>query len=275
MKFEPLSEPRVPWWESAVFLALLGTLAAHILFVTAADMLVVLKPPPPDPPPAPKLEMFEIEVPPVLNEPPPPPPEPDKAPEPEKPSPAPVQQKVAATTHVPSHSEPPPDHTPPPAETPTTTEGGAPVVAMPDVAPAATGVAVKKGAINRGPVGRGGTGTGTGEGTGSGSGESPAPMSVATIKTRALPKGDYAYEESKDYPAEAKQLAIGGKIRVKLVVDAQGNVTKATLLNKLGHGLDELAMARAQKIVFDPAKDTDDRAVASVVVWTFDMNPPK
>ena len=49
----------------------------------------------------------------------------------------------------------------------------------------------------------------------------------------------------------------------------------ATLLNRLGHGLDELALSRANRILFDPAKDTDDKPVASVVVWTFDMNPPK
>ena len=29
-----------------------------------------------------------------------------------------------------------------------------------------------------------------------------------------------------------------------------------------------LALARATKIVFDPAKDTDDKAVSSVVIWT-------
>ncbi|MFT3692430.1 MAG: TonB family protein [Kofleriaceae bacterium] len=262
------------WYDSNAFVALLGTAAAHIILVTVIDVVVTLRPPPPDPPPAPRFEMFEIEVPPVLKEPPPPPPpEPEKAPPPEPTKPAPV--KVAAAK-VSTHAEPAPptDVTPPPDPTPATTEGGAPVVSMDDVAPAATGVAVKKGPVNHGPIGRGGTGTGTGEGTGSGSGD-PPPMSVATIKTRAMPRGDYAYEESKDYPAEAKQLAIGGKIRVKLIVDAQGAVTKATLLNKLGHGLDELALSRAQRIQFDPAKDTDDKPVASVVVWTFDMNPPK
>jgi TonB family protein len=144
---------------------------------------------------------------------------------------------------------------------------------MPDVAPAATGVAVAKGpTVQR--VGRGGLGTGTGAGAGSGSGEIAA-MSVATIKTRALPRGDYSYEESKDYPADARRLGIEGKIRVKLIVDATGAVKSAQLLNKLGYGLDELALARATKIAFDPAKDTDDKPVASVVVWTFNMALPK
>jgi hypothetical protein len=52
-------------------------------------------------------------------------------------------------------------------------------------------------------------------------------------------------------------------------------VKSAVLLNKLGHGLDELALERAKKIQFDPARDTDDKPVSSVVVWTFNMTLPK
>jgi TonB family protein len=266
VRSEPLAtDPQTTWWESPFVLALAGAIAIHLMIGTAGDALVVFNPLRPDPPLPPKLELVDVEVPPVVKPPPPPlPHEPEKTPEPLRSAIAP--QKIA--THA--HSEPPPPDLPP-AQHPD--EGGAPVVAMPDVAPGATGVAVAKGPINQ-HVGRGGTGTGTGVGTGSGS-EPPPPMSVATIKTRALPRSDYSYEESKDYPAEAKQLSIGGKIKVKLIVDAQGNVKSATLLNRLGHGLDELALSRANLILFNPAKDTDDKPVASVVVWTFDMNPPK
>jgi len=62
---------------------------------------------------------------------------------------------------------------------------------------------------------------------------------------------------------------------VKLVVDASGKVTRKILLTHLGHGLDDLALDQAGKIEFDPARDTDDHAVASVVVWTFNMTLPK
>ncbi|HEY5944680.1 MAG TPA: TonB family protein, partial [Kofleriaceae bacterium] len=126
-------------------------------------------------------------------------------------------------------------------------------------------------------VGRGGTGTGTGSGSGAGSSEEPPkPVSVATIKTRAMPKGDFSYfDASKDYPAEAKSLGIEGVIRVRLVVDEAGKVKTSMLLNRLGHGLDELALERAKRIEFQPAKDTDDRPVTSVVVWTFNMTLPK
>jgi TonB family protein len=247
----------------------MGAVAIHLMIGVAGDALVVLNPPRPDPPPPPTLELVDIEVKPPVVEPPPPPVEPAH-PEPDPVTPAVVPTRpTRITTHA--HSEPPPET---PLEPPSNNPGGAPVLSMPDVAPSATGVAVAKGPVNKGPIGLGGHGTGTGTGTGSGS-DPPPPMSVATIKTRAMPKGDYAYEESKDYPEEAKQLSIGGKIKIKLIVDARGNVKSAVLLNRLGHGLDELAMSRANKIVFDPAKDTDDKPVASVVVWTFDLSPPK
>jgi len=266
---EPLStDPARPWWESPLALALMGAVAIHLMIGVAGDALVVMYPLRPDPPSPPKVELVDIEVPAPVKPPPPPiePKPPEREPDPVKPAVAPTR----IATHA--HSEPPPPETPPDRSTPN--PGGAPVLSMPDVAPSATGVAVAKGPVNKGPIGLGGHGTGTGAGTGSGT-DPPPPMSVATIKTRAMPRGDYSYEESKDYPEEAKQLSVGGKIKIKLIIDAEGTVKSAVLLNRLGHGLDELALSRANKILFDPAKDTDDKPVASVVVWTFDLSPPK
>jgi TonB family protein len=100
----------------------------------------------------------------------------------------------------------------------------------------------------------------------------PVPVEVKSLKRIAIPRGDYSYSNaSKDYPAEARRLGIEGKIRVKLLVDGEGNVRSARLLTRLGHGLDELALARARQIVFEPARDLDDRPVASIVIWTFQM----
>ena len=75
--------------------------------------------------------------------------------------------------------------------------------------------------------------------------------------------------------AGTRSLGIEGVIRVRLVVDENGKVKDTRLLNRLGHGLDELALERAKKIEFEPARDTDDKAVSSVVVWTFNMTLPK
>jgi len=251
-------------------LALSGTLAIHTILVVAADAVVVTHPIHVEPP-APHIELVNIEQPRLLKPLPPPPvaAKPEVKPDTTKHV---VNQARAIRTTQP-RTEPVPV-TPPrnPADPPS---GGTPTMSMPDIAPAASGVEVTRGPRADGQIGRGGTGTGTGAGSGSGVGETPAPMSVATIKTRAMPHGDYSYIATTDYPTEAKQLGIEGPIRVKLVVDEHGRVKSAVLLNHLGHGLDELALQRAQAIQFDPAQDTNDRPVTSVVIWTFTMTLPR
>jgi len=256
---------------SPFVLAVTGTLAIHTLFLVGAGAMTSLY----DrrSAPTPRIELVEVEVPPVLKPPPPPvrPPEPEPPPEPKEP-PKPRAVRAVQPDVPPA---PPPPAEPPPQQPTAPDPGGAPTVSMPDIAPAATGVAVAPGPRNTGKIGRGGTGTGTGSGAGAGSGAEPppAPISIAAIKTPARAKGDYDY--TKDYPDEARRLGVEGDIRVRLTVDDKGKVKAAMLLNRLGHGLDELALARAKAIEFEPARDTDDRPVSSFVVWTFHMILPK
>lgn len=266
-------------WDSRGVRATVGTVAIHLVLAAIANVFIYVEDGPPRMP-TPQVELVDIV--PVAPEPPPPPP-PQAVPEPEPqpqptapPPPTPARpQRVRAATPPPPSNEPPP----PPSETPPSPDSGGsgPVTQMADIAPAARGIPVAKGTRSSGGTGRGGTGTGTGSGAGAGSSDAPPmPASIATIKTRAMPKGDFSYfDASKDYPPEAKALGIEGVIRVRLIVDATGAVKTATLLNKLGHGLDELALSRAKRIQFDPAKDTDDKPVTSVVVWTFNMTLPK
>jgi len=256
-------------WDSPFVLAFAGTLAIHLLVAVAADAIIVTHPLHPDPDP-PKVELFDIKY---VPPPPPPPPELPAATEP-TPAPTPVQARPTAAAKVAAHPEPPPIEMP--HADPAPGGEGAPTLAMPDIAPSATGIAVARGAPTKGAVGQGGAGTGNGAGSGNGSGSGETPVSVATIKSRALPRGDFSYYDlGKDYPAEAKQLGIEGDIRVRLVVDEHGKVATRKLLNHLGHGLDELALARAAAIEFTPATDSEDRPVTSVVVWTFHMTLPK
>jgi protein TonB len=265
---------------SSLELSIAGTLAVHLIIVVLTDVVRVYNPPEPAKP-APHIEMFEIEVPPVVTEPPPPvaKEEPSKPePEPTKPEPVPVKAVVSkAAVRSTPRTVVPTDQAVQPTTTEPPTPGGDQVVTLDSAPPGATGVAVAVGRRTSERVGRGGAGGGPGAGTGSGAGsDPPAPVSVATIKKRAMPKGDQSYfDAGKEYPAEARQLGIEGAIRVRLVVDAQGMVTSAVLLNKLGHGLDELAMRRAKQLQFEPAIDTTDKPVSSVVVWTFNMTLPK
>jgi protein TonB len=260
--------------DSPVVLATAGTLAIHLILAIAGDAVVVLNPIRP-PEPAPKVALVDIEV-----EKPKPPPPPDK----EEPPPEDTPKQVVPQTVQPkaqprrvATAQPPPNHEPPPPPSDTPPSGGAPVMTI-DVNANAVGTVPVAGGkpVTAARYGKGGTGTGTGTGSGAGSSDVPPPVSIATIKQRALPKGDFSYfDASKDYPAEAKSLGIEGTIRVRLVVDENGKVKDTRLLNRLGHGLDELALERAKKIEFEPARDTDDKAVSSVVVWTFNMTLPK
>jgi protein TonB len=259
-------------WDSPFVLAVAGTLAIHLIVVTAGDAIVVTHPPTVRLA-APHVELVDIELPRVVSPPPPPKPAPQPpAPVDVKPAPRP---QVARATPRQIRSAPAPE---PPAQTEVPVpSGGDEVVHMDDLAPGATGVGVAVGKRSTGHIGRGGTGGGTGAGSGAGSGdEVPRPVSIATIKTLPRAKGDFAYfDAGKDYPPEARALGIEGAIRVRLVVDEHGRVTSHVLLNTLGHGLDELAMKRAAEIEFEPARDADEHPVAAVVVWTFSMTLPK
>jgi protein TonB len=253
----------------------IGTCLVHVALLTGLDIAgqwaVHHQPKPVEtielddaPPPLPK-------IPPLKLPDPPPPPPPDKAPDP-APTPPPEHHAVArvATHAQPVHQEP----APPQPEEPQPQGGGSEPYRLPDGPTGNVPIAVGHG--------HGTGGIGTGNGGGSGSGEAPtvvpvaAPVSIAAIKKRAMPRGDYSYfGAGADYPPEARQQGVEGTIRVRLVVDAAGKVVSKKLLNRLGHGLDELALERAGQIQFDPALDDHDQPVTSVVIWTFDFQLPK
>jgi protein TonB len=244
-----------------------GTIAVHVILLVVIDAGGVYARR--DPPrPTPRVELVDIETPPPP--PPPPPPPVAKAVEPPK-----VVEPRRIRSPEPVKADPVPPPPLPPEVTPTDDPGGAPVVKMDLAADPRGTVAVAVGKRTTERVGQGGTGTGTGAGDGAGSAR--IPVSVATIKTLAKPKGNYdAYGKDADYPAEAKRLGVQGPLKVQLVVDATGKVIKRRVLEpRLGHGLDELALARAATFEFEPARDTTGRAVASIVVWTFNFTLPE
>ena len=75
--------------------------------------------------------------------------------------------------------------------------------------------------------------------------------------------------------AEAKRLGVEGQVKVRLKIDAGGNVAGRSLVTRLGHGLDELALKLAGRLRFKPAIATDDRPVPATVVWTFTFTLPR
>ena len=55
------------------------------------------------------------------------------------------------------------------------------------------------------------------------------------------------------YTEDARAAAIEGKVRVQLTVSADGVVTDAVVIEGLGHGLDEAAIAALKEAKFTPA----------------------
>lgn len=56
-----------------------------------------------------------------------------------------------------------------------------------------------------------------------------------------------------DYPAAARREGIEGTVVLSIVIDEQGRVVRATVVQGLGHGLDEAAVAAAKATLWHPA----------------------
>jgi protein TonB len=90
------------------------------------------------------------------------------------------------------------------------------------------------------------------------------------------PIGDTDFvDATRDYPPDAKRLGIEGQVKVRLKVDETGKVASRSLVTRLGHGLDELALKLATRLRFKPAIDTTDKPVPATVVWTFTFTLPR
>jgi protein TonB len=68
------------------------------------------------------------------------------------------------------------------------------------------------------------------------------------------------------YTQEARDANVAGKVRVELSVDASGHVASARVLEGLGHGLDEAALAAARAATFEPATRCGKAAPATFVI---------
>lgn len=72
-----------------------------------------------------------------------------------------------------------------------------------------------------------------------------------------------------EYTQDAIDNRIEGDVKLRLTIDAVGTVTKVEVLEGLGYGLDEAAVAAAQQFEFEPA---EINGVPSAVVLSFVVN---
>ncbi len=221
---------------AVVHVALIAVLAeaAREAPSTAIDPIVdldVRPPPPPPPPPA---------VPPPL---PPPPPAP-------RPRPRFVPlEKLAAHVHP---KAPPPSRTPPPVPAPT--PHPRPAAAPPPIRIGVSLESTVAASDFSAPVGDslyGEAPAAVARGRGSGKGGAAVAHFVAPYKVAELPVLVSDFKAA--YPPAARKAGIEGEVVMMLTVDSRGRVAMVRRLSGPGHGLDEAAVAAAQRFVFKPA----------------------
>jgi periplasmic protein TonB len=78
----------------------------------------------------------------------------------------------------------------------------------------------------------------------------PAPLDECS-EPPAKPKPTSVPQPS--YTEQARAAGVEGKVRVELTVDESGRVVSVRVISGLGHGLDEAAVAAAQRATFQPA----------------------
>jgi protein TonB len=93
--------------------------------------------------------------------------------------------------------------------------------------------------------------------------EAPAaPMAAKTLSRGPAKADDCSDPPAKPrpltrstpaYTAEARAAGVSGKVRIEITVDERGRVVAARVLQGLGHGLDEAALAAAREMTFEPA----------------------
>jgi TonB family protein len=76
-----------------------------------------------------------------------------------------------------------------------------------------------------------------------------APVAEEAVDTQARPLNELAPA----YPVAARAEGVEGEVQLELVVGVSGAVEKARVVGAAGHGLDEAALAAAQKFRFFPA----------------------
>jgi protein TonB len=196
-----------------------------------------------------------------------------KKPKPEEEKPKPIEAPPELL-HKPLYRAPPkaaPEPPPDPAPKPHSA-----LNAMPDYGINLSGMA-GPGAAGIGvgiPVGPGG---GNSQGVSKLTAAPPKEKSFGTVKEALQGDSPCAEELIKpkplgfaqpQYTDEARSAEVEGRLRVKLSVDAQGNVTDAQVLGGLGHGLDEVSIATAKRIKFNPGTACG-KPVSSTFIITF------
>jgi TonB family protein len=79
---------------------------------------------------------------------------------------------------------------------------------------------------------------------------------------------------SAEYPAQAQKEGLAARVRLQITIAADGSVSDAQVIESVGHGFDEAALAAVRRFTFTPALVDDVPAPVSVeYVYNFDFQP--
>lgn len=93
-----------------------------------------------------------------------------------------------------------------------------------------------------------------------------APVPTADACTEAPKKPKVVTITQPAYTAQAREANIAGKVRIEVTVDLSGHVSNARVLEGLGYGLDEAAIAAARAATFEPGTKCGNPSVATFVI---------
>jgi protein TonB len=77
------------------------------------------------------------------------------------------------------------------------------------------------------------------------------------------------------YPPELQRMGVEGTVTCKLYIDDEGNVRRVTVIEKAGHGFDELAKEALKKTKFSPARTSDGKAVPTNITYKYRFELPQ
>lgn len=181
----------------------------------------------------------------------------------------------------------PPEELPPPAPAPHAMKAKAAPAAAPKAAPAAASPhvgpaldALPDFGLSLGGGGAGGLAIPAGP---RGAGDATqAPMAAKTLARVATNVGECSDPPAKPRPLSravpaytdaARAAGVSGKVRVEIAVDEQGRVVSARIIQGLGYGLDEAALAAVRAMTFEPAVRCG-RASSATFKIGFNFAPP-
>ncbi|HEY1235118.1 MAG TPA: TonB family protein [Candidatus Binatia bacterium] len=253
MRNDTLGVPVLASFAIHILVLLLGSVIVHNTSLRQPNFVpidLVDIPKPENPPPQKKIEAPEIKkpVPPPKIEKPKPPPQIAKAPvtkpEVSAPLPAPIKEQPAK----PLETKPiePPNLEPPASFSPSAkTESGG--------SEAGAGNLFGKGDVGVVPgTGTAGGGGGTASaGLGRGS-DAPGPSAQTVLKTNRLAKPIHSVPPV--YPPMALKMGMEGEVTLKIIVDPEGNVSRADIVKSTGTDFNEEATKAVKQSRFEPAQ---------------------